>query len=130
MCYYVRILFPYCYLFVDYFDQALFITPSSVDEYVFNSCKNIYGIVKLLLLKTSVGLIVIQGLVAQFLYDYGASPFNDDSTYNAQEKTMRSYCTFIEQASVIIIVIYVLCFFLCFAFFILYSPGFYFAVQY
>jgi hypothetical protein len=43
----------------------------------------------------SVGLIVIQGLVETFLYSSGTSPFEDDDRYNAEDKTLRAYCTFV-----------------------------------
>jgi hypothetical protein len=52
--------------------------------------------VKLILLKMSVGLIVIQGLVETFLYSSGTSPFEDDGRYNAEDKTLRAYCTFLR----------------------------------
>ena len=50
---------------------------------------------KLLLLKTSVGLIVIQGLIEEFMYEGGVSPYNDDGTFNTRQKTQRGYCEFV-----------------------------------
>lgn len=47
---------------------------------------------KLLLLKTSVGLIVVQGLIEEFMYEGGVSPYNDDDTFNTRQKTQRGYC--------------------------------------
>lgn len=47
---------------------------------------------KLLLLKISVGAIVVLGLVESFLYSSGTSPFKDDDEFNAEEKTLRAYC--------------------------------------
>jgi hypothetical protein len=70
--------------------------PSSfvADENVFEQCTNLFGVVKLILLKISVGAIVVQGLVESFLYTSGTSPFKDDDTYDAEEKTLRAYCKF------------------------------------
>ena len=53
---------------------------------------NLFGIVKLLLLKVSVGAIVVQGLIESFIYSSGASPYKDDDVFSAEEKTMRAYC--------------------------------------
>ncbi len=45
--------------------------------------------VKLALLKISVGAIVLQGLIQNLLYSDGST--NDDA-YTAEEKSMRAYC--------------------------------------
>jgi hypothetical protein len=55
---------------------------------------NLFGIVKLLLLKMSVGAIVLQGLIESFLYSSGASPYGDDANFDSEEKTLRAYCTY------------------------------------
>jgi hypothetical protein len=65
-----------------------------IDENVFEHCTNLFGVVKLILLKISVGAIVVQGLVESFLYSSGTSPFKDDDTYDSEEKTLRAYCKF------------------------------------
>eukprot|EP01036_Dinobryon_divergens_P027927 gene27927-36789_t len=53
---------------------------------------NISGVSKFLLVKMSVGAIVLLGLVAQFLLLTGAGPYTDDSNYSEGEKTTRGYC--------------------------------------
>ena len=65
-----------------------------LDENVFEQCTNLFGVVKLILLKISVGAIVVQGLIESFLYTSGTSPFKDDDTYDSEEKTLRAYCQF------------------------------------
>jgi hypothetical protein len=65
-----------------------------LDENVFEQCTNLFGVVKLILLKISVGAIVVQGLIESFLYTSGTSPFKDDDTYDSEEKTLRAYCKF------------------------------------
>jgi hypothetical protein len=63
-----------------------------IDENVYNDCVNLFGIVKFALLKFSVGLIVLQGLVVQFMVAADAQPYNDDNNWTAEEKTQRGYC--------------------------------------
>jgi hypothetical protein len=46
------------------------------------------------LLKVSVGAIVVEGLIEQFIVMAGASPYSDDSTFNTEEQTQRGYCEF------------------------------------
>lgn len=62
---------------------------------VYAHSSNLFGLVKLLLLKCSVGLIVLEGLICSFLVNSGKTPYNDDDgddTYDAEEKTQRGYC--------------------------------------
>jgi hypothetical protein len=62
---------------------------------VYSNSQNIYGLMKVWLLKFSVGLIVIEGLICTFLVNSGKSPYSSDDgddTYNAEEKTQRGYC--------------------------------------
>ena len=47
---------------------------------------------KAFLLKVSVGLIVLQGLIVQFMSVADSEPYNDDSDWSAEEKTVRGYC--------------------------------------
>ena len=62
------------------------------DENVFNPNRNIFGILKLFLLKVSVGLIVVEGIICDLLTSFGGSPFSDDDHYSSEEKTVRGYC--------------------------------------
>jgi len=61
-------------------------------ESVFSYCTNLFGVMKLVLLKICVGVIVIQGLIATFLYSSGATPYQDDDNRSAEDKTQRAYC--------------------------------------
>lgn len=62
------------------------------DENVYSHCRNLFGVTKLVLLKVSVGAIVLQGLVEQFLVMADAEPYSDDGTFDAEQKTQRGYC--------------------------------------
>ena len=60
--------------------------------------KNLFGIMKLFLLKFSVGIIVLEGIICTFLISTGKTPYSDDDgddSYNSDEKTQRGYCEFI-----------------------------------
>lgn len=62
---------------------------------VYSYSTNIYGLMKLFLLKFSVGLIVLEGLICNFLINSGKTPYSSDDgddTYDADEKTQRGYC--------------------------------------
>jgi hypothetical protein len=48
------------------------------------------------MLKISVGLIVLEGLIAQFMTVTGDEPYGDDSDWNAEEQTLRGYCKFVK----------------------------------
>lgn len=62
---------------------------------MYTHCKNLFGVTKLVLLKVSVGAIVLEGLIEQFIVMAGAEPYNDDSTFDAEEKTQRGYCALV-----------------------------------
>lgn len=71
--------------------------PFTADEMLFEHAKNLFGLTKLFLLKCSVGLIVLEGLIANFLVNSGKSPYSSDDgddMYNMEEKTQRGYCKF------------------------------------
>jgi len=75
-------------------------------ENVYANCKNLFGIVKLLLLKFSVGMIVLEGLIEQFLVLAGKSPYDDDGPYDTAENTQREYCALVLLEFAIISLIY------------------------
>lgn len=50
---------------------------------------------KAFLLKFSVTLIVLEGLVAQFMTVTGAEPYVDDDSWSANNKTVRGYGRFL-----------------------------------
>ena len=58
---------------------------------IMNVCTNIGGTIKLVMLKMSVGLIVVQGLVVQFINMDGTSGQTDDDVFTAEHKTLRIY---------------------------------------
>lgn len=61
-------------------------------ENIFTHCTNLYGVTKILLLKCSVGLIVVQGIVEALMVATNSEPYTDDSTWNSEDKTIRGYC--------------------------------------
>jgi len=75
-------------------------------ENVYANCKNLYGIVKLLLLKFSVGMIVLEGLIEQFLVLTNSSPYGDDGSYDTAENTQREYCALVLLEFAIISLVY------------------------
>ena len=64
------------------------------DESLYDNCRNINGVSKLFLLKFSVTLIVVQGLLQQVLTESGANltPFQEDDKYSVAEKIQLTYC--------------------------------------
>ncbi len=62
-----------------------------LDEKMFESSSNLFGILKAFLLKFSVGLIVLQGLVVSFMAVTHSQPYNGDDEWSAARKTMRGY---------------------------------------
>lgn len=61
---------------------------------------------KFLVVKVAVGLIVIQGLVAQFLTLTGKSPYVDDDHYSVADKTTKGYCKSTNKSSYAILLCY------------------------
>jgi hypothetical protein len=64
------------------------------DELVYALCSNVFNIWKVTLLKLSISLIVLEGLIAEFMISFDAAPYDDDSEFDKDEKTYRAYCTF------------------------------------
>jgi len=52
-------------------------------------------------------MIVLEGLIEQFIYIAGASPYNDDDTFSTEEKTQRGYCILVLLEFAIISFLYV-----------------------
>ena len=75
---------------------------------ILEETKNISGVFKFLVIKFSVGLIVAQGLVAQFLTITGSSPYVDDDHLSAKEKTIRGYSTWHTYSIYVYVRMYVL----------------------
>mmetsp|Transcript_13121 Transcript_13121/g.14198 ORF Transcript_13121/g.14198 Transcript_13121/m.14198 type:complete len:340 (+) Transcript_13121:181-1200(+) len=64
-------------------------------EKMFESSSNLFGILKAFLLKFSVGLIVLQGLVVSFMAVTHSQPYNGDDEWSAARKTMRGYAVLV-----------------------------------
>jgi len=79
-------------------------------ESIFSECNNLAGIVKVFLLKFSVGLIVLQGLIAQIMVTANAEPFSDDSTWSSAQKTDRGYALLVLLEFVILLIPYLIAF--------------------
>jgi len=79
-------------------------------ESIFSECKNLMGIVKVFLLKISVVLIVLQGLIAQIMVTANAEPYSDDSTWNSAQKTNRGYCLLVLLEFIILTIPYLIAF--------------------
>jgi hypothetical protein len=54
------------------------------DENVYEHCVNLFGVMKLALLKVTVGAIVVQGLIENLLYANG--------TIHGEYSGLRAYC--------------------------------------
>lgn len=52
--------------------------------------ENINGTCKILLIKVSVGAIVVQGLVEEFLFAGGVLKIKDTDRYSAEERAQRA----------------------------------------
>ena len=61
-------------------------------EMLYTASSNLSGTFKILLLKFSVGLIVVQGLVEEFLFASGYITVGDSDTYTAEQRAQRYYC--------------------------------------
>jgi hypothetical protein len=79
-------------------------------EAVYAKSSNLKGVVKVMLLKFSVGLIVLQGLVEQGLVLANAEPYNDDSEWTKEDKTQRGYCLLVMLEFVLLQVPYLFAF--------------------
>jgi hypothetical protein len=56
----------------------------TTDENVYEHCVNLFGVMKLALLKVTVGAIVVQGLIENLLYANG--------TIHGENSGLRAYC--------------------------------------
>lgn len=60
------------------------------DENVMRVNENINGTCKILLIKVSVGAIVVQGLVEEILFAAGVLDIKDNDRYSAEERAQRA----------------------------------------
>jgi hypothetical protein len=77
-------------------------------EVMYGVSKNLMATFKLLLLKFSVGLIVIQGLIEEILWVLQVIPISPSSLYSAEDRSQRFYCfiVLLEYAFLAIAVYY------------------------
>ena len=64
------------------------------DESLFEHCLNFHGVLKLVLLKVSIGAIVVEGLIENLLYTNGEINLGSDDVHSAADKALRAYCKF------------------------------------
>jgi hypothetical protein len=62
----------------------VFFALAESDENVYEHCVNLFGVMKLALLKVTVGAIVVQGLIENLLYANG--------TIHGENSGLRAYC--------------------------------------
>lgn len=63
-----------------------------LDEDVYSNLKNLNGVLKVFLLKISVGLITLQGIIVECLIAFGGNPYNSNSQYSADDRLQRNFC--------------------------------------
>ena len=61
-----------------------------LDENVMRVNENINGTCKIILIKISVGAIVVQGIVEEFLFASGVLDVEDNDRYSAEERAQRA----------------------------------------
>lgn len=61
-------------------------------EMVMAESTNLLATAKIVLLKISVGLIVIQGLIEEFLYAFGVISVQPSGNFSGQDRAQRFYC--------------------------------------
>jgi len=64
-------------------------------EDVYGNLKNLNGVLKVFLLKISVGLITLQGIVVECLVEFGGNPYDSNSEYSAADRLQRNFCALI-----------------------------------
>ena len=63
-----------------------------VTHTLYDSCDGLAIIYKFITVKVSVGLILIEDAVQQFLYSSGTINIDDDDEYTEEDKIQRIYC--------------------------------------
>ena len=61
-------------------------------QVIMEESANLLGTAKIILLKISVGLIVIQGLIEEFLFAFGVIKVEGSSSFSGKERAQRFYC--------------------------------------
>jgi hypothetical protein len=61
-------------------------------QVIMEESSNLLGTSKIILLKISVGLIVIQGLIEEFLFAFGVITVESSAGFSGKERAQRFYC--------------------------------------
>ena len=76
-------------------------------ECLYEKSSNVNGTYKILLLKFSVGLIVIQGLIEEFLFATGYVKLSNSKSFTSAERAQRFYClTVLIEYAILSIAVY------------------------
>ena len=65
-----------------------------VDYYVYSVSGNLLGTLKISLLKLSVVLIVLQGLILELLLAFGNTEAHSDCSFTPAQQAQRIYCKY------------------------------------
>lgn len=76
------------------------------DYAVFDHNRNIYGLMKLILLKLAALLIALQALIAQLLYRFGHDPVGTSRWYSQHNTITRNFCTLLFFAQLLRVLYY------------------------
>ncbi len=63
-------------------------------ENVMNECSNLKGILKFLIIKVSVGLIVVQGIITEVVIALDKVTLKDNAEFTSDDRAIRLYCKF------------------------------------
>ncbi len=69
-----------------------FLHLSILDEDIYSYTTNLNGVLKIMLLKMSVGLITIEGIIVELMNAFGANPYEANDEYSAEDRLQRNYC--------------------------------------
>jgi hypothetical protein len=69
-----------------------FLFSTSADENLMHVSGNVNGACKILILKFSVGMIVVQNLIEQILYTTGTMDIHSNDRYSAEQRAERALC--------------------------------------
>ncbi|RYH09878.1 hypothetical protein EON65_39810 [archaeon] len=62
---------------------------------IYSNCSNVFNVYKVMMLKLSITVIVLEGLIAEFMVRFGGSPYDDDHDWSMEDQTYRGYCSLV-----------------------------------
>eukprot|EP01034_Spumella_vulgaris_P022052 gene22052-28147_t len=65
------------------------------DEDIYSYTTNLNGVLKIMLLKMSVGLITIEGIIVELMNAFDANPYAANDEYSAEDRLQRNYCALV-----------------------------------